>query len=149
MNINSKDLLAWDIVSIALDDVDPTEKKYLSEIVYNSHDMKNMEELPGAFDSGEVLQYTSQQLFFIIKYVLGIIAPVFLEKMVSISLDKLKEYFKDSHSNSKNVEYKINHSPDEVRKLVFAYCLKNKISRETAEVIANAIIVKLYLAESR
>lgn len=149
MNINSKDLLAWDIVSIALDDVDPTEKKYLSEIVYNSHDMKNMEELPGAFDSGELLQYTSQHLFFIIKYVLGIIAPIYLETMVSLSLDEIKKRFKKSNPTPENTEHQIKYSPSEVKKLVLAHCLKNKITRETAEIIANAIIVKLYLAEPR
>ncbi|MBJ3592181.1 hypothetical protein JGC56_13710 [Salmonella enterica subsp. enterica serovar Saintpaul] len=149
MKITSKDLLAWDIVYITLETVDPAEKKYLSDIIHTSTNSSEPHELSGAFDSGQMLEYTSQYLFPAVRYVLGIIVPIYLEGMVTLNLEQIKKRYKDNLNDIEEHTYQIKHSPDDVKKIVLQYCQQHSIAKETAESITNAILVRLFITDSR
>ncbi|ADU68729.1 hypothetical protein [Pantoea sp. At-9b] len=149
MKIKPKDLLAWDIVSVVLDTVDPMERKYLSDVIYSSINEKRVSDIPGAFDTSEVIQYTSQNLFLAVKYVLGIVIPIYLDGFISLSLEDLKERYKRRNPKPEESKYNVNHTPKEVEEIILSYCVKNKITKEVAESIANAVLVSLFLTKRR
>ncbi|MRS14324.1 hypothetical protein GJV06_05415 [Enterobacteriaceae bacterium RIT691] len=149
MKINSKDLLAWDIVAIALDAVDPSEKEYLADIIYTTNNSSEPKDISGAFDSGQIVEYTSQYLFPAVKYALGIIAPMYLESMVNLSIEQLKRKYRHHVNDAEHVDYRIKHSSDDIKNIVLEYCIKNGITKETSENISNAILVRLFISGER
>ena len=146
MKISAQDSLAWEVVAQVIKKNEPAEYRYLGDIIDNSLNDKPHQDIAGAFDVGDAVQYVAHQLFPVIKYVIAIIAPDILHGLSAMTLEQLKKIL---FSSEKGVSPQVKYSPAEVRKIVLAVCRKKKLSGEVADSIADAIALRLLMPPER